>query len=296
MPDIGLGYNSFPTPTSLPTTSSPRSNRILFTSEADAAINMSCIETLYDELIKSPYHTMSAALSPPTVPVIPVKATNSVDQATNPGNQAPTKAKAPIDLATSKTSGYQAPTKLKAPIDLATAKTSVNQTQTPAAAEHPNIPTYTSIVSNRLKGAYSNRRKLIKIPAKSSKSARMSTSKPVNKPNKPSRKKNHCTVYMCTGVGNTNGKSKNHYKKSNCPLRFSKASATNRPLKTIPYHPNEPSYSGLVSHLDDLENKISQITKLHNESETKRTSLETKLVNILITILRNIIYFIIFLF
>ena len=99
---------------------------------------------------------------------------------------------------------------------------------------------------------------------------------------------------MCTGVGNTNGKSKNHYKKSNCPLRFSKASPTNRPLKTIPYHPNEPSYSGLVSHLDDLENKISQITKLHNESETKRTSLETKLVNILITILKNIIYFIIF--
>ena len=86
---------------------------------------------------------MSAALSPPTVPVIPVKATNSVNQATNPGNQAPTKAEAPIDLATSKTSGYQAPTKLKAPIDLAAAKTSVNQTQTPAAAEHPNIPTYT---------------------------------------------------------------------------------------------------------------------------------------------------------
>ena len=131
---------------------------------------------------------MSAALSPPTVPVIPAKATNSVNQATNSGNQAPTKVKAPIDLATSKTSGNQAPTKLKAPIDLATAKTSVNQTQTPAVAEHPNILTYTSIVSNRLK-AYSNRRKLIKIPAKSRKSARMSISKPVNKPNKPSRKK-----------------------------------------------------------------------------------------------------------
>ena len=109
---------------------------------------------------------------------------------------------------------------------------------------------------------------------------------------KSTRKKNQCRVYMCTGQGNTNGKSKSHSKRTNCPLRF-KSNLRAVPTATIPTAtiptatvqtdtvpcPEEPSRT-IQNHLEDLEHYTNSLKALHTESEAKGKRLEAQIVNI----------------